>query len=171
MFWLIFGIICFIALLWWRLKQNHGWNYLTYVESLLGFMGSVALSLILFLTTSLICSEVAEIKYSLIESKEIVALNDNSGASGQFFLGSGNADHSMKYYFIEATNKGGHMDSVDASKTFIIESNKENPRIEYYRPKWESVVLRWFAHPLNKTRYKIYIPENSMTSNFNIDLE
>ena len=114
----------------------------------------------------------AETQWVLVETKEISALNDNITASGSFYLGSGRVDGEMKYFYVEETNKGKTVDSISADNVYIVESNTEKPRIEKWQEKWENESLVWLSlcDGTNVIEYKIYIPENSFTTDFNVDL-
>lgn len=135
-------------------------------------LGSLFVAVVLFLGSTAICSLFAKVEYdTLVETKEITALNDDSAISGHFYLGSGYVNEKKRYYFFEETDKGKHMDSVDADSSYIIESDTEQPRIEVYPPKFKSKWLYLFAMEFADTEYKIYIPENSITTEFKVDLE
>ena len=155
--------------------KEHGRHGVSFGDCVFGFFGmsimSVLCALMLWLISSLVCAPFAEVHYVVTETKEITALNDNSSATGSFFLGSGRVDEDMKYYYVEQTEKGKHIDDVSADHAYIIEANNETPRIERYEPKFENAWLYWIAFPVQEAEYKIYIPEDSITTDFDVNLE
>lgn len=109
--------------------------------------------------------------YQTVNTTEIYALNDNIGAQGKFFLGSGHVNGDAYYYYIEETDVGKHIASIPANNAYICESNSETPRIEMQQMCWEKSWVKWILITnWFETRYMIYIPENSVTTDFNVDL-
>lgn len=112
-----------------------------------------------------------EDEYRTVDTTEIYALNDNVGVQGKFFLGSGQVNSEPYYYYIEETDAGKHIGSISAKNAYICESNTETPRIEMQRAFWKKYWIKWlFCINASDTRYMIYIPENSVTTDFNVDL-
>lgn len=175
MIWFILaGIAAIGYLVWWVIDDlKHGpLDWSGFFVRLFGVpILSALAACMLELPLSMGCSWFAKIEYTVAETKEITALNDSSTASGQFFLGSGQVDGTMKYYFVENTEKGKHVDSVSAKNAYIIESNTEKPRIELHKPYFKNKWLWWIASPMQGFEYRIYIPEDSITTDFNVDLE
>lgn len=154
--------------------KSFGRELFSFGEAIFQFVIAVLISGLVAVTLWL-CSSVAfsfaEFDYNLTKTKEIVALNDSSAISGRFYLGSGRADEKMKYYFVEETEKGKHIDDVYADNAYIIESNNETPRVEVCAPGFKNDWMYWFAFPMAENEYRIYIPENSITTEFDINLE
>lgn len=88
----------------------------------------------------------------------------------------GGSDSSVKYYFTRKIDGGLVVGNIPAGSSYIYEG-QENPRIEVYvtEPKY----LKKIYNVLEKhsrtekpvSKYKIYIPNNSVTQNYNIDLK
>lgn len=112
----------------------------------------------------------ADTTYETVDSFEISALNDNVSTHGKFFLGTGSMKEEMRYYFIEDTESGKHINSIPAKNAYIHESNSETPRMEKQKSVWVSDWINWFCIKPDDIQYHIYIPENSVTTDFNIDL-
>lgn len=163
--YIVYGIIMFAT------DKFYDWGDL-FFGAFLSFCISGLVAFSSLFVVSAICTGCAEMDYKLTETIEITALNDNSAVSGHFYLGSGHIGEDVKYYFIEETEKGKHTNSVDADYSYIIESNNEKPRIEVYSPEFKNNrVLRWFAVEMADKEYRIYIPENSITTEFSVDLQ
>lgn len=136
------------------------------------------LGLIIGVIISLFAGVVVDIKadketYKKSEEK-ILALNDNMGTKGRFFLGSGNINDSMKYVYLVENKNGKKMKDAESYNTYINEDNNEEPRIEYHYERYKNKKLeKYFFGIFNDTHKHnaIYIPEDSINYQYNIDLE
>lgn len=154
-------------------QEGCPFDFSGWAAALVMFFAATALAgTLLCCASRIIAGCVAETEWTLSETREIAALNDTASVSGQFFLSSGQVEDEMKYYFVEKTEKGKVVNSIGAKKAYIIESNTETPRIEKWGKRWTSDVVFWFTATAGPgaCEYKIYIPENSVTTNFNVDL-
>lgn len=173
MIWIFVAIIFAIAWGIWSFKDR--WDF-GVRPCVVKFFFGLWLAALVFpvgnLVSGLICEFFAETEPVLVATTEIEALNDSSAASGRFFLGSGHSDEGVKYYYIVETEKGKHIESIDADNAYIIESNDGTPRIEKYRYDWVNDAVEWIAiGPLTDFEYQIFVPENSVTNEFTVDLE
>lgn len=100
----------------------------------------------------------------------LYALQDNSTASGSFFLGSGNIDGEQKYVYMAKTKNGYRMGSIPAEDCYINES-ADKPKIEQYKNGYKSKFFRNNLFFLGDDSYKIYIPKGSIKYNFEVDLK
>lgn len=101
---------------------------------------------------------------------EITALEDNSAVSGHFFLGSGNIDETQYYYYLTKTDKGIRQEKVPTEKTYI-EYDNDNPKIVENTYVWKDAEWNLLGFCLKSDTCTIYVPEGSITTKFNIDLE
>lgn len=73
-----------------------------------------------------------------VATVELVALQDNSATTGQFFLGSGSVDNKAYYAFYYKTPNGFKYETLDAESAAhpvyikYLNSNTESPRIDRY---------------------------------------
>jgi hypothetical protein len=105
------------------------------------------------------------------ERINIVALSDNVGVSGRFFLGSGTVQSEMYYFYMTENNTGGKvMDSI-CSCVPVYEDEANNPYIITIHKRVSDPVARFFFITSESERTEIHIPPNSIQYNFNIDLE
>jgi hypothetical protein len=104
-----------------------------------------------------------------------VALNDDAdtSVSGLFFLGTGSvsSDEDLEYIFIYETEKGMTVGERKAKNVYIqYIAEGETPRLVHYIETYDSDFWDWFLG--NKDSWDVfYIPEGSITSDFEIDLE
>ena len=172
MLWfVIFGVIALIITAILVAHNEHGFSvWLLY--SFPALWASLAIALLV----GGVVSEVAlgcgaKTEYILTDVSEIHTLNDNSQLSGRYYLGSSSINEEMRYFYIESTPRGKHMDDVSAEHAHVIPSDKEDPRIEKYSERFSNAALRLFTTPFFDPLVKIYIPEGSITTEFDVELE
>jgi hypothetical protein len=107
--------------------------------------------------------------YETVKTTEITALNDNAAMSGSCFLGTGEVDEYVRYYYMADTKLGAKMNYVLADDSYIVEDNSEAPRIEKIKVIPENVFLKYNMFPVHK--YVVYIPEDSVTTDFSVDMQ
>ena len=111
-----------------------------------------------------------ELTYELVETKEIYALEDNITHNGRYFLGSGTANGDAAYFYIVEEDFGIKTKSKDTDYAYIKYTN-ETPTVEYYDAEFKNPFYKWIVlwGPYDVCRFNI--PEGSVTSNINVDLE
>jgi len=116
-----------------------------------------------------------EERFQIVETKEtihtLVSLGARASLEGKFFLGTGKVGENPRYYFMREEVGGYRMACVTTHNTLVIEDNNETPRVEKVRVVNKAIKPRFFKYDENKhTSYRIYIPENSITRDFKIDV-
>ena len=111
-----------------------------------------------------------ELSYELIETKEIYALEDNITHGGRYFLGSGTANGDAAYFYVVEEDFGLKTKSKDTDYAYV-KYTDETPSVEYYNVEFKSLFYRWITlwGPYDICRFKV--PEGSVTSNINVDLQ
>ena len=107
------------------------------------------------------------------KKQEIVALADNSGTSGRFFLGSGSVDGDMFYSYMVMQDGYKTIKTMKAKDVLIDDSGKVEPCIEYRElqpPDAGEGIYWWFWTP-TESQVIIHIPPNSVTTTYEIDLK
>ncbi|AMB18761.1 hypothetical protein BH780_gp178 [Bacillus phage Eldridge] len=133
----------------------------------MGFVAFIVLGLVV-----IGLSTIPEANYKLIEESKIYALKDKSGTEGSFFLGSGQIKDEQKYFFIREQEGGKVMDSIDMDEAILYEGAKET-KVEKYEAVIKNKVARFLftsASPRGN-KYKLYIPEGSITADYKVDME
>lgn len=169
MLWVILGIFGFIAVAFKTLFDDwlDWWEKLLLI--ILEALGAFVLAMLVVLIVSLAFSN-AEFEYNKTDDIEIVALNDNLGNTGRFYLMGGYSDSDLYYYYATETVLGRKVDKVKAEDSYVNYTSDKSRIVTYtavFTKKW----MDWFAFPLVSDRYIIYCPEGTMTTEFNIDLE
>lgn len=110
----------------------------------------------------------------IIETKEIVAFNDDSQVNGNIGLFGGYIGEDMYYAFYYKVGDGYKADKVKADNTTIIESDSEIPRVDHveikpiYKDNFDT--FRAKNTSIDK-RYIIYVPVGTIIQEFNGDLQ
>ena len=141
------------------------------IGAVLGFVVGLILSVYVLAKNDITKS--VEPLYPRIES-----LQDNSSLKGDFFIGSGNIDGTMKYaFYIREKDPFTNEDSfrlvlLDYKDTSIVYSD-ERPRVDVVKNHWRET---WqFKYSLLKKtyvdRYIIYVPRGTIKNNFTLDAQ
>lgn len=181
----LIGIICFcFGIFFFIVISDHIKGFIACIVFLIGILSWVA--------SVVISSTISETKeeYKLVESHNIIALQDSSNTSGTFFLGCGTVGSSMYYCYYIDTDDGYKYqqikvssDDVDVSIKYCKE--KETPHIEKYdeyKIKTCDKNWGWVFNPaliapranqsvLSAQKIYIYLPEGTIDENYKVDLQ
>jgi hypothetical protein len=133
------------------------------------FMAGFAIVMMVTLFSSAICDEVCDKTWYTSSDVEIHALQDNITTEGRFFLGSGQVDGNLKYFYVEDTEFGYTVRDVDADNTYI-KNTDGKCHLETQTYEFDNWFVRLIAAPMGERRI-FYIPEGSILQNYNIDLQ
>lgn len=185
---LIIGIIISVVTVAFMLMTNNSYNEKTFTIRAITLIVGTGI----VVTSWVVSSEITERKeeYKLVESQNIVALQDNSNTSGRFLLGSGTVNGSMYYcYYIDADDGYKYQQintsdyDVDVSIKYCNEN--ETPHIEKYdkytiptsSTKWGWVFNPVLIAPranqsvLSTQKIYIYLPKGTIDENYKVDLQ
>ena len=105
----------------------------------------------------------------------ISAVEDNRDIAGRFgrsiYYTRGYVEQNLYYYVVRLNDGYKTVQKIPANKTRIIESNDETPRVVYYGEYFEKInesVGNNFR--FNKDYYELYVPDNTVTDSWNIDM-
>ena len=172
MIFIILGII-FTGYFWWKdfmWKGSDLGDWICYIGMiLLGGFAGFAISAIASLI--ICCSPNVNVDYTLIDTQPIYALEDNITHNGHYYLGSGTKDGDAAYFYVIEDEWGMKIESKDTDYSYIIYDNNEKPRVEIYDGEWSNPLIKALGFIGPENRYKFFVPEGSMTTNINIDLQ
>lgn len=101
--------------------------------------------------------------------EKLVAFQDNSNISGDFFLGIGSIDGAPAYHYIYKLENGGYKEkSIKTSDITVFQDNSE-PRIIMYESKFKNDIWLWFAIPVGTFGAEIHAPQNSIINEYRVD--
>lgn len=172
MIWFILGVIGFIVFLIWFIKEE--WEYCYCGDRAFAIITSLLIafliSLICFFMSSIIISEFAELDYKETNDTKIIALKDNQNINGRFYIMGGYVDEEMYYYYAEETELGYKTEKVKAENSYIKYTDEE-PHIKAYEAEFKNDYVYLFAACVADKRYVIHCPENTITTEYVVDLE
>lgn len=169
MIWFVIGgavAIVLIIKLW-----VDDWYYLgdkillSFLETLAAFLVT---SLVWFCVSGMMSLSI-DLEYTKDSDTQIIALKDNQNVNGRFYIMGGYVDEELCYYYAKETEFGYKTEKIEASKAYI-KYTDEQPHIERYTAEFPKDFLYVFGNPIGK-RYVIYCPENTITTEFAVDLE
>lgn len=173
MIWLIIGFIIVVVLniyIWRDTYESVGSKIgYTFMSLLTGFIASLFILLVASGIFGCFLDD-ADYSYDLSYSTKIVALKDNQNISGSYFVFSGYVDEKLYYYYAKETEFGYKTEKIAADECYI-KYTDDTPKLETYTSNFKNEIFYWFAGPLVDSRTIIYCPENTITTEFNIDLE
>lgn len=108
----------------------------------------------------------------VVEEQEIVALTDSTSVEGQKFLFSGYIDEDLVCRYVINTDKGKHIEEVKSDNVYIKEGDY-NPTVIKHKFVPEADWYWWFCFPIGSggDYTEFLVPENTVTSEYNIDLQ
>lgn len=165
LFYIILGIVFVIAVV--VVFNENGLCWESFVAS---FGRAVVCTLLAFLFTGLgqlIATECAEIERvgEPTEMIEIAALTDNN------FVRCTRGENSPEYHFMKVTEKGKMLDHIKSSHAYLTEVDGISPRIDVYDTQFVNPVVRFLFGSPTADEYQIFVPTDSITADFNVDLE
>ena len=117
--------------------------------------------------------DMTTVKYT-DEPISLVALCDNMGTDGTFFLGSGTINSEMKYVYAYEDKELGMMTKTKSANDCYIKNipNNEKP----YAVKWREIPKEnfwtWlFGKPIATEKITFYVPSTAVYAGYNIDFE
>lgn len=106
----------------------------------------------------------------VIKTQQICALTDNSSIEKRDYLFSGYIDEKLIYRYVVDTEIGKHIEEIDDAKVYIKEGDY-SPTVEHHYYVLKKEWHKWFANTIMiEDYYVFYVPENTVTSKYNIDL-
>lgn len=108
----------------------------------------------------------------VIEEHELCALSDSSSIEGVNYLFSGYIDGKMVCRYVIDTERGKHIEEEKTDNVYIKEGNY-TPTVKIHKMDLKKDWYDWFAHELFVEGYYVefFVPENTVTSDYKIDLK
>jgi hypothetical protein len=146
-------------------------------DGILGYIGRLIVGAIIGFIVGIFASAVipADGEIYLKKTTQLECVKDNSGISGDFFLGCGSIKGTMVYTFYEKLDSiEFRLRAIDCSDAKIVYSNESSKLEEYAMKRADTKHNRYtFADPTipSNERYKIYVPKGSIKQNYIFDAE
>lgn len=176
---MLYVIVCIVlGIVLWYLFEYRGYESY-YRKDKLGAVGEITLfslggtlvGLLMWLVVGMIMGCILPTEYEMA-SQPIYAMNDGSSSEGAHFLFSGYYDEKFVCRYIVETEKGKHIEQVNADKAYIVEQDVAQPYVERYEEVYTIDWYWWIALPMNNdVYYKFYVPSGTVVTSYNIDLQ
>ncbi|QJC97163.1 hypothetical protein HC660_26890 [Bacillus mojavensis] len=145
--------------------------YPEFIDYLFGAFLALIAALIVFLI-AVIPSFFAETKAVNPHKTEIYSIKDNAKTSGSFVLGSGTVDEEQYFYFVTEKNGFKSISKAAVEDSKMKEGKYMKPYVVTYDMEFKSSFARFFyGKEASRESYEFYLPENTVTTEYKIDLE
>lgn len=103
---------------------------------------------------------------------EIYSIKDSSRVQGRFVLGSGTVKEDQYFYYVVEKNGFKSVDKAKVENSKMKEGDVEQPYVVTYEMQFKSAIARFFyGKYTGEKSYEFYLPENTITTEYKIDLE
>lgn len=161
------AVIAVIFGLWYWVSEGHYFEDLIWVL-LCGVAGLLIGFVILLCAQPLFFD--AQYDEQLVETVDLIALEDNFGVQGSAYLCSTQIDSELKYTYLYKSTRGLTTGTIDADDAYL-RYDAQFPHIEIYEEHHSNAILDWLFCS-GGTFYVIYVPEGSIVTNsYNVDLK
>ena len=167
MLWFVLGLIISVVICVYKTRTDFWFDAF---EGFIVFVMALLLSVTLFIISSGSATCCADVDFTTISEKKIIALKDNQNVNGQIYLCGGYVEEEMYFYYAEETELGYKTDKIKAQNCYIQYTDGE-AYIEEQKAGFTNELVKVIASPLCSRRYIIYCPEDTVTVEFKVDLE
>lgn len=169
MLWFIISIVVVVLFVIHEIREEIFSGFEIFGWSVTWFIVSLLCSALACAVFSEIADSAASKTYFITEDVDIYAIQDNLTTEGNFFIGSGDVDDELKYFYVEKTEFGYSVTNVDADNTYI-QYTTDRCHLERYTYTFDNWFVRLIAFPCS-TRHVFYVPEGSIINNYTVDLK
>ena len=163
MLFVIIGIILGI-IFWWK----DGYEA---IEAIFGGLIGFIIGLFVWFIVSAFCYN---LPYNeIVTTQGICALNDSSEVEGRKFLFSGYIEENFVYRYVVDSDKGKHIEECEVKDGYIKDIESDNPYVEHHNYEFKHDWFYLFAIDWKASEnYSVfYVPNGTITSEYNIDLQ
>ncbi|MEC0683313.1 hypothetical protein P8888_09830 [Bacillus haynesii] len=108
----------------------------------------------------------------VLHKTEIHSIKDVSTTEGSFVLGSGTVKEDQYFYYVVEENGFKSVDKAKVKDSKMKEGDIEQPYVVTYEMQFKSAIARFFyGKYTGEKSYEFYLPENTITTDYKIDLE
>lgn len=170
MIWFVIGI----AITIWIIVR--GWVNNLWFDTVIGhILANIGQLIVCLICAVIVCIVSSFITTSTVDNfleqeseQEIFALSDNIGASGDFFLGTGQVGNDLVYFYVIDTENGKHIESVKRENAYIKYGDDHVVTIVSY--EFENRLLNWVGFSTRENDYIFTVPDGTITNSFEVDL-
>lgn len=190
-------ILAFIAIFLLPANKSKKREILSIICVLLCLIGTVSIMTSLIMSNDDNVMVTSKIDYTVDDTIEIYALEDNTSTKGTFFLGTGSVNNKTYYCYYMLTEDGYKYDTISPQEYEVYLNyitDDEKPHIDtLYKTKTKTISSKYYwlvsaralfnpqgykvgtviqtkKYTLFK-KYKIYVPKGTIDENYKIDME
>lgn len=167
MFWILLIAIPITGFLWLGIREDE-WG----LGVLFGILSGLMTFLVGLVVSAIIFAVAPTTQTELPQSTPLIALQDNTSIHGRSYLGSGRADEDLYYYYLYKTDMGVTQGKVKADEAYIRYTKDNTPRVHPIEQTFTTWFPKfWFFDKDYEEGYIIYLPEDSIITEYQIDLK
>ncbi|MEH6941648.1 hypothetical protein [Bacillus sp. JJ722] len=165
---IVAGIVFVLALIYW-IKE-------IYAETFSEFLACFAISIMIATFSTFFVflpALVADTSQADPTKTSIYAIKDNSDIGGNFSLGFGTVDEEQYYYFVTEDKKGfKSIEKAPVEDSRMQELEIAQPYVKEYKHRYDSAFARFmYGEYSGEESYEFYVPKNTVTTEYTVDLE
>ena len=107
----------------------------------------------------------------VVEEQKICALVDSSEIEGANYLFSGYIGEKLVFRYVINTDKGKHIEEIQSVENVYINEGDYEPMVKIYSKEFAKEWYNWIAFPWFSKEYVFYVPHDTITNEYNIDLQ
>ena len=155
--------------------KDWGWEWVNIALILLATFAGTVVGILLSLLIAVSSFGIPMIAEGEPVKTELVALEDGNGIHGSFYLGHGHVESNQYYYYLTKTPKGITQSKINVNQNKVYlrpDEFKGTPYFVTQKYKCGNEFINFLASGLlETTEYYFYIPPDSITYSYNIDLK
>jgi len=169
---LALGLALSALVIWMNVDDyNDFWSNL-FIGGIL-FVFIMAMSFLVGVVVTMFVGDMLPSKTVRTDEHGLVAMEDQNGLHGDFFLGTGSIGSEWKFAYYEKGDDGSvKLKVVDVEDAKIFEDGGDDPRVVVYKKELANKDLkRWGVLGESHYSYEFHIPQGSITNQFKLDLD
>lgn len=164
---ILLGIVFIVTFIW-------AWidTYGEFIGSVIA--GAVASIVLFVIAVVIVLVTPFETHKVLEETVSVYSIKDTSKINGQFVLGSGTIDEKQYFYFVSEREGFKSIGKVKTDFSRIKEGNYKKPYMKKYKYEYDNKFVRFMLGKtvfIKENSYDFYLPENTVTQEYKVDLE
>lgn len=155
--------------------KDWGWEWVNIALILLSTFAGTLVGFLLSVVVAVSSFGIPMVPEGEPVKTELIALEDGNGIHGSFYLGSGYVESNQYYYYLTKTPKGITQSKINVNDNKVYLRPDEftgTPYLVKQTYKCGNEFINFLASGLlETTEYYFYIPPDSITYSYNIDLK
>lgn len=137
-------------------------------------VGVVVDIVLLFVAGAIVYANLFDTHKVFEERISVYSIKDTTNINGQFVLGSGTVNEEQYFYFVSEKEGFKSVDKVSTDSSRIKEGGFKTPYMKKYKYVYDNKFIRFMFGETAINRgnaYDFYLPKNTVTQEYKVDLE